>query len=57
MKKRAKKWLSGVLAVICIVSGGLYLGYVQDFRSGDDAYKAAMEAAETEVQTDVNAEA
>ena len=45
MKKRAKKWLSGVLAVICIVSGGLYLGYVQDFRSGDDAYEAAMEAA------------
>lgn len=45
MKKRAKKWLSGVLAVICVVSGGLYLGYVQDFRSGDDAYEAAMEAA------------
>ena len=41
MKKRTKKWLSAVLAVICLGSLGLYGAYRLDLGSGSETYAEA----------------
>jgi len=41
VKKKLRKILSAILAVVCVVSGGLYLRYQLDYRSGGDAYGEA----------------
>lgn len=41
MKKRTRRWLSAMLAIVCMISGGLYISYLLDYGSGDDAYSEA----------------
>lgn len=41
MKKRIRKWLSAVLAVIFLASFGLYAAYQMDYNSGEDTYNEA----------------
>lgn len=45
MKKTLRKILSAVLALVCIISGGIYIGFLMDHRSGSDAYSAAERIA------------
>ena len=50
MKKKVRKFLSAVLAVICIGSLGLYATYLIDYGSGDNTY-AEAEALALQVQS------
>ena len=52
MKKQVKKWLSAVLAVVCLASGGIYLSYQMDFGSGEDTYQEAEVLALADPVTD-----
>lgn len=45
MKKNMRKVLSVLLAAVCLISGGIYLGYLLDYRSGDDTYTEAEQIA------------
>ena len=42
MKKTAKRALSVLLAAVCIISSGLYAGYLLDYGSGSTAYDEAQ---------------
>ena len=45
MKKTGKRVLSVLLAAVCIISGGLYTGYLLDYGSGDSVYAQAQNLA------------
>lgn len=45
LKKKLRKILSAILAVVCVVSGGLYIGFLLNFRSGNNAYSEAERIA------------
>ena len=45
LKKTTRTLLSALLALVCIVSGGIYIGYLLDFSSGSDTYSQAEQLA------------
>jgi len=51
VKKRTRKILSAILMVVCLVSGGLYAGYLLDYGSGGDAYSKAEQLALQEAES------
>lgn len=45
VKKKLRKILSAILAVVCLVSGGIYISFLLDFRSGSGTYSEAERIA------------